>query len=257
MKVNEKRIIVTGAASGIGRELTKQLINKGSYVDALDINLDKLEELKSSLNTDKLSIYQVDMGSEESLKSFKEIYDKDLDGIINNAGIIQPFINVEDLDMNIIDKVMQINFYGPLILTKMFLKHFKSKKEAHIVNIDSMGGFFPFPGQTMYGASKAALKLLTEGLYSELLDTNVKVTLIFPGAIDTDISKNSNIEMKKTDTKMKILSASKAASLIIEAMEKDKFKAYVGTDSKVMNLLYKINDKWAIKMINKKMKEMM
>ena len=257
MKSLNKRIIVTGAASGIGLELVKQLINKGSYVDAIDINLEKLEELKNSLNSDKLSIYQVDMGSVESLNKFKEIYDKDLDGLINNAGIIQPFIHVDELSDEVIDRVMNINFRGPLVLTRMFLKHFKQKEEAHIVNINSMGGFFPFPGQTIYGASKAALKLLSEGLYSELLDTNVKVTTIFPGAIDTDISKNSNLEVKETSAKMKVLSAEKAASLIIDAMEKDKFKAYVGTDSKVMNLLYKINDRWAIKTINKKMKEMM
>ena len=62
-----------------------------------------------------------------------------------------------------------------------------------------MGGFFPFPGQTMYGASKAAVRLLTEGLYAELLDTNVRVSVIFPGAVDTGISRNSGVDMAATE----------------------------------------------------------
>ncbi|HRD39265.1 MAG TPA: SDR family NAD(P)-dependent oxidoreductase, partial [Bacteroidia bacterium] len=71
---------------------------------------------------------------------------------------------------------------------KSFLPHLLKRPEAHIVNISSMGGFLPVPGQSIYGATKAAVKLLTEGLRSELLDTNVRVTLIFPGAIGTNIA---------------------------------------------------------------------
>ena len=103
-----------------------------------------------------------------------------VDGIINNAGIIQPMVPVADLDYGVIQKVLNVNFYGVLYLTKAFLPHLKARPEAHIVNTSSMGGFLPVPGQTIYGASKAAVKLFTEGLWSELADTNVKVTVVFP-----------------------------------------------------------------------------
>ena len=261
MKVNEKRIIVTGAGAGIGRELAIQLLAKGAYVAALDINEQFLQTLKEEAShSERLTIHVVDVASDDSLNKFKEEYylkHQVIDGLINNAGIIQPFINVDKLGMDVINRVMNINFFGPLKLTKLFLPELEARPIAHIVNVSSMGGFFPFPGQTIYGASKAALKLFTEGLYSELLDTNVKVTIVFPGATATDIAKNSNVEMAISagESKIKMLPASKAAKLIIDGMERDKFKIYVGTDSKIMNFMYKINDKAAIKFINKMMKE--
>ena len=116
-----------------------------------------------------------------------------------------------------------------------------------------MGGFFPFPGQTIYGASKAALKLFTEGLYAELLDTNVKVMVVFPGAVNTNITKNSNVNMVNNNSSYKMLSANKAATEIIKGIEKNKFQLYVGGDSKIMHFLYNLNPKFAIKMIKKQM----
>ena len=192
MKVNNKNIIVTGAASGVGKELTKQMIEKGCQVAALDINGDNLNKLKEELNSDKLTTYVVDMGNQESIRSFAEQYKQDFkepDIIINNAGIIQPFVKVEELEDNIINKIMSINFYGPLNLIRCFLKDISnSESEKYIVNVSSMGGFFPFPGQTIYGASKAALKILTEGLYAELQDTKVKAMIVLPGAMNTNIT---------------------------------------------------------------------
>lgn len=261
MKSKDKKIIVTGAGGGIGKELTLQLLEKGAFVAALDINEKNLQILKEeSNNSDRLSIHVVNVANDESLESFKKEYLEKhtvIDGIINNAGIIQPFINVDKLGMDMINKVMNVNFFGPLKLTKLFLPELLERPVGHIVNVSSMGGFFPFPGQTIYGASKAALKLFTEGLYSELLDTNVRVTVVFPGAIDTNIAGNSDVvmEMSKSDSKMKMTSPVKAAQDIINAMEKDKFKVYVGSDSKMMNLMYKFNDKKAIKFINKMMKQ--
>ena len=262
MKVQGKKIIVTGAGGGIGKELTLQLLAKGAEVAALDINEKTLQILKeASHNNEHLTIHLVDVTKDESLSKFKEEYLEKhgvIDGLINNAGIIQPFVNVEKLEMDDINRVMNINFFGPLKLTKLFLPELLARPIAHIVNVSSMGGFFPFPGQTVYGASKAALKLFTEGLYAELLSTNVKVTAVFPGAIATDIASNSNVDMGKSseNSSYKMLAPEKAAELIISGMEKDKFKLYVGTDSKMMNLMYKFNAKGAIKYINKKMQQM-
>jgi short-subunit dehydrogenase len=261
MKVNEKRIIVTGAGGGIGRELTLQLLEKGAYVIGVDINENLLKETKDVCNSEKLSTYVVDISSVDSINNFKNEYFKNnevVDGIINNAGIIQPFTNFSDLDMKVVDKVMNVNFYGPLRLIKVFMPELLKRDSAHIVNVSSMGGFFPFPSQTIYGASKAALKLFTEGLYAELSNTNIKVTVVFPGAIATDIAKNSNVEMISSgDTSnYKMTSAKKAAYEIIEGMQKDKFQIFVGSDSKMMNMMYKFNPKGAINFINKKMQSL-
>ncbi|MBR3230175.1 MAG: SDR family oxidoreductase [Bacilli bacterium] len=258
MQINKKNIIITGAASGVGKELTKQMLKKGAYVAALDINEENLEKLKQDLNSKRLKTYKVDMGNAESIKSFTEEYRKefDVDIIINNAGIIQPFVKVENLEDNVIDKVMNVNFFGPVNLIRYLMKDLtKDRKKQYIVNISSMGGFFPFPGQTIYGASKAALKIFTEGLYAELEKTNVKVLIVLPGAMNTNITKNSNVEIKTTkeESNFKLLEPDIAAYKIIEAIENDKFKLFLGQDSKFLKLLYKINSKWAISYINKKM----
>lgn len=259
MNIKRKNAIVTGAASGLGKELTKQLLKKGCNVAAVDINEDNLNALKEELNSTKLKTYVVDMGSNDSIKKFRENYKKDysdVDIIINNAGIIQPFVKVEALDDNIINKVMNVNFFGPVNLIRYFMEDLtKDRSEQYIVNISSMGGFFPFPGQTIYGASKAALKLFTEGLYAELEKTNVRVMIVLPGAMNTNITTNSNVEIKtsKEESNFKMLEPDIAAHQIIDGIEKNKFKLFLGNDSKFLKFLYKLNSKTAISYINKKM----
>ena len=173
-----------------------------------------------------------------------------------NAGIIQPFVKVGELDDNTINKTMNVNFFGPLNLIRLFMEDLtKDKKEQYIVNVSSMGGFFPFPGQTIYGASKAALKLFTEGLFAELENTNVRVMIVLPGAMATNITKNSNVEISTTEenSSFKMLSPAVGASEIIKGIKKNKFKIFLGSDSKFLKLLYKLNSIWAIRYINKKM----
>ncbi|HOZ89263.1 MAG TPA: SDR family oxidoreductase [Bacilli bacterium] len=259
MEIKNKKIIVTGAGAGIGQELTWQLISLGAQVIALDINEEglKITKAKAAL-PDQVIIVPLNITDREAINKLAIDY-PEVDIIINNAGIIQPFVNVDKLEMNTINKVMDVNFYGPLYLIKSYLPKLLNKSEAHIVNVSSMGGFFPFPGQTIYGASKAALKLFTEGLYAELLNTNVHVTVVMPGAIATNIAANSGAQMstEATNGKMKMLSANKAAAIIIKAILKNKFQVFVGSDSKMMNLMYKLNAKGAIKYINKMMAKVM
>ena len=260
MEIKKQNVIITGGASGLGLELTKQLLNEGANVAAIDINADALKKLEQDLNSKNLKTYVVDMGNIESIKKFRENYKKDysdVDIIINNAGIIQPFVKVGQLDDNTINKVMNVNFFGPLNLIRLFMDDLtKDKKEQYIVNVSSMGGFFPFPGQTIYGASKAALKIFTEGLFAELEKTNVRVMIVLPGAMDTNITKNSNVEVNTSEDSgsFKMLSPVDGATQIINGIKKNKFKLFLGSDSKFLKLLYKINSIWAIRFINKKMK---
>jgi len=261
MKVKDKVIVVTGAGGGVGRELVLNLLKKGATVAALDINKERLEETtRIANNPEKVSAYVCDI---TDLKAIEEVSKAIIlkygvvDGLINNAGIIQPFINVADLTMKQVKLVMDVNFYGTLNMTKTFLPLLLERPEGHVLNVSSMGGFFPFPGQSIYGASKAAIKLLTEGLYAELLNTNVHVTLVFPGAIQTDISKNSGVEMKAQPEgekpAMKMTQADDCAEQIIKSMEKNKFQVYVGSDSKMMKFMYRMSPKRAIKFISKMM----
>lgn len=261
MKLKDKTIIVTGAGNGIGKELSKILLKKGSFVIGVDIDSKYLEETKNELNSDSFVTYQLDVRDKEKIKEFKKYCDSKykVDGLINNAGIVQPFISYDDMDEGTINRVMEVNFFGPIYLIKEFLPGLLKRSEAHIVNVSSMAGFFPFPKQSIYGASKAALKIFTEGLFAELIDTPVRVTAVMPGAIRTNILKNSNVEMKATSNSSynMSMSADLAALDIVNAMEKDALQVFVGKDAKFMNMLYKLNPKKAILYINKKMKGML
>ncbi|MER0240242.1 SDR family NAD(P)-dependent oxidoreductase [Fulvimarina sp. MAC8] len=91
-----------------------------------------------------------------------------VDGLITNAGIIQPIVTFSELEFDVIDRMLSVNLMGTVNMVKAFLPHLQARPSAHIINVASMGGFIPFPGQSMYGASKAEVKLLTEALHAEL-----------------------------------------------------------------------------------------
>ncbi len=262
MKVQGKVIIVTGAGSGMGRELTIQLVQKGAKVAAVDINEVGLKETAQLAGESSVSQHIVNITDNEKVDLLPEAViaaHGTIDGLINNAGIIQPFVNVTNLDYPTIERVMNINFYGTVHLTKAVLPYLLKRPEAHIANVSSMGGFIPFPGQTLYSASKAAVKIFTEGLFSELMDTNVGVTVIHPGAINTNIMTNSGLdapESSSSEAANKTLPANEAASIMIRGIEKNKYRVLVGKDARMLDILYRISPRFAVKTIAKKMKDM-
>ncbi|HBS91075.1 MAG TPA: short-chain dehydrogenase [Erysipelotrichaceae bacterium] len=263
MNIRDKVFVVTDGGNGIGREVVLNLMSKGASVGAVDISQDGLDETKahSSLFATNLSLHKVDISDRaavEALVHDVEKYHGVVDGIINVAGIIQPFVRVSDLDYDRIERVMNVNFYGTLSMVKSFLPSLIQRPQAHILNVSSMGGFIPVPGQTIYGASKAAVKLLTEGLRSELLETNVGVTIVFPGGVATDITKNSGADRKAAlpegSSKMKLITASEAAAIMVDAIEKNKYQVYAGKDSSMLNLMTKFAPKKAAAVIADKLK---
>ena len=148
-------------------------------------------------------------------------------------------------------------------MTKACLPHLKERPEAHITNISSMGGFIPFPGQTVYSASKAAVKTFTEGLYAELKDSNIGVSIVHPGAINTNIMSNSGIQTKEEEAAQKddkaskmALDADKAAAIIIKGIEKNKLRVLVGKDATFLDKFYRMNPATAIRFIVRKMNKM-
>lgn len=126
MNVNAKNIVVTGGGNGVGRELVLQLLSKGAMVVAVDINPEALDETVQMAGKNPwLFTEVVDISNKEAVFAFAknaiEKYGK-IDGIINNAGIIQPFVELNDLEMARIERVMAINFYGTLYMVKAFCR---------------------------------------------------------------------------------------------------------------------------------------
>jgi short-subunit dehydrogenase len=112
------------------------------------------------------------------------------------------------------------------------------------------------PGQTIYGASKAAVKLLSEGLGSELMNTSVRVTVVFPGAVATNILSGLGTSVPKRSTnegKSNAMPPNQAAKIIVDGMERDAFHVFVGRDAMIMDKLYRLNPAFAARTIAKKM----
>ncbi|RDI95368.1 SDR family NAD(P)-dependent oxidoreductase [Meiothermus sp. QL-1] len=259
MRLSGKVVVVTGGGSGIGRALVLQLLGKGAQVAAVDINEKALQETMALAQGSKqLSTHVANIAEQEAVEALPaEVVVRHgvVDALINNAGIIQPFVRLQDLGYEAIERVMRVNFYGTLYMTKAFLPHLLARPEAHIVNISSMGGFLPVPGQSLYGASKAAVKLLTEGLYAELLGTSVRVTVVFPGAVATGIAAHSGVEVASAGRRPAIqpLAPEEAARRILAGVERDRFRVLVGPDARLMDLLYRLAPAWATRFIRRQM----
>ena len=263
MNVKNKVFVVTGAGSGMGRELAVQLVKKEARVAIVDINEQGLHETETLTGESSVSKHLVNIADRARVEKLPEAIMEchgTVDGLINNAGIIQPFVDINNLDYGTIERIFSVNFYGTLYMTKSFLPVLLQRPEAHIANISSMGGFIPFPGQTFYGASKAAVKLFTEGLYAELKGSRVGVTIIHPGAVNTNIMSNSGVaslntgsESEKDAPAIKPLAANKAAAIMIRAIEKNKYRVMVGRDAALLDILYRLNPKMAVNIIVRKM----
>ena len=262
MRVEGKVIVLTGAGSGIGRELALRLLSKGAQIAGVDLNAASLAETKS-FASHKSSEFEgivadiTDRNTVEQLPERVRARFGTVDAVINNAGIIQPFLPLMDLDYGTIDRLLSVNLLGTLYVLKSFVPHLIARPEAHIVNLSSMGGFVPVPGQTIYCAAKAGVKLMSEGLASELLNTNVRVTVVFPGAVATNIAGNSGIEVRsdamRENGRVKPLPARKAAEIIVAAIQRNARHVYVGRDSSVMNILSRMNPSFAARAVAKQM----
>lgn len=259
MKVANKRVLVTGAGSGMGHHLTIELIKRGAEVVAVDMRPETLEETKS-IAGGNVSTFVLDVTDLNAVAQLPTKVGK-IDILINNAGIIQPFVKINDLSLEAAQKVMNVNFYGPFALIKAFLPQLLTLPQAHILNVSSMGAYAPVPGQSIYGASKAAVKLMTEGLRSELLGTNVGVTIAFPGAVNTNITVNSGLKMpagsENSEQARKTLPASDAAKIMVDAIESGKARITVGKDATLMDRLSRINPIFAANLIYKQMKTLL
>lgn len=264
MQIKDKVFVVTGGGNGIGREVVLQLVQRGAKVAAIDLNeagLQQTHELSGhSANLHTYAVNITDLARVEQLPT--EVKDRfgQVDGVINVAGIIQPFKRINDLSYEDVGRVMNVNFWGLLHMVKTFLPELLARPEGHIVNVASMGAYAPVPGQSVYGASKAAVKLLSEGLYAELLDTNVGVTVVFPGATATNIAGNSGIAMdgqSAENSKFKMTPPSETARLIIEGIEQNKYHVFSGSDAKMMDRISRYAPNRVAKIIYKQMKSLL
>jgi NAD(P)-dependent dehydrogenase (short-subunit alcohol dehydrogenase family) len=260
MEIRDKVFVVTGGGNGIGREVTLELLRRGGQVAAVDLHATGLAETASLAGAMAagLSLHPSDITNRTGVGRLPaEIRAEhgQVDGVVNVAGIIHRFTPLRDLSIEEIERVMSVNFWGTVYVVKAFLPDLLARPAASLVNVSSLGGLVPAPGQGAYGASKAAVKLFTESLYAELRDTGVTVTAVYPGAVGTNIAGNSGVDVSglgvadrepTREEKTSLTSPEDAGRQIVDAMESGVFRVLIGTDARELDHLSRVAPQQAI-----------
>lgn len=251
MKLAGKVVAITGAGSGIGRAIALEVTRAGARVAGLDLQIEPMNETAALVRAagGRCLAYQGDVSNPEQVHGFLEAILAEfgaVDVLINNAGIIQPFVPFSRLTMPQIERVFRVNWTGVVQMTHAFLPKLRERPEACLVNVSSMGGFCPVPGQGIYGASKAAVKLFSESLALEMKGTGVNVITVFPGAVRTNITANAP-DIPEAEKKKQLegdagfgASPEDAARTIVRAIVTGKQRVTVGVDSTILDGLTRL-----------------
>ena len=237
-KFNSKKVLITGAASGIGKETAILFAKEKANLILVDVNLEGVSALANLLEKTGVSAtpYVCDISEPEQVERLaNDIHEKfgSLDILINNAGIgvAGRFLNTK---LETWTKTMNINFMGAVHFCYYFIpKMIEDKKPAYIVNVSSASAFVPTKEMPIYASSKCALLGFSEALRSDLAQHNIGVSAVCPGLINTPIINNTLIEgeeksaakFKKSAIKMyrrRNYPPSKVAEAILKSIQKEK-----------------------------------
>ncbi len=252
---NNSVAVITGAASGIGRALAVRLAQeKISGIALSDLNEKELSETAKMVESLGVSVstHIADVSKLEQVQRFAgEVIAKHnrVTHLINNAGVALCG-SFEEISLKDFEWLMNINFWGVIYGTKVFLPILKQQEKAHIINISSVFGLVAPPGQSAYCASKFAVRGFTESLRHELEDTNIVVSSVHPGGIKTNIVNNSRIgENAGEDIKKKVVkffdkasptTAEQAADVIVKGVKRQNPRILIGSDARQINIIQRL-----------------
>lgn len=228
------KALITGASSGIGRDIAKELSEKGYELILVARDLEKLNELKSELKTNS-EIVSMDVSRPENCKQLHEKY-KDIDILINNAGFGDcGYFTDTNLEKEI--QMINTNIIGYHVLTKLYLKDMKEKNSGKILNVASIAGFMPGPLMATYYSTKSYVVRLSESIREELRreKSNVQISILCPGPVNTNFNKVADVQFA-----LKGLSSEYVAKYAVENMLKGKFYIVPGWKIKLARLGAKI-----------------
>lgn len=250
--LNKKIAVITGAGSGMGRELALQLSAAGASVILNDWNETTLQETVAQIEAHGGTV----VGRAFSVADRGEMYSfaqeavnrfGGVDIVINNAGISILQQKIESTPYELFEKVININMWGVIYGSKAFIPFLKERPEAALVNVSSIFGIAAYPDQGPYVTAKFAVRGFTEVLRQELAKTNVAVTCVHPGGIQTNIIRNIDTSQaerlkKFSDVfdRMAKTSAADAAKRIIRGIQRKEKRVLVGNDARYMDSIARL-----------------
>ena len=259
-----KVAVITGAGSGMGRYLAVLLAKSGCDVVICDIDEDSLSDTAAMLKNYNVAVssHRLDVADEESIKALPEkviAQHGKVDLVFNNAGVTvdSDFSNMPESDW---DKVMDVNLHGVINMTRAFLPYLRERPEAAVVNTSSIFGMIAVPRQSVYHATKFAVRGFTESLVKEMKGTSVQVHCVHPGHIGTNILSSAKVnpsadndgrrgmfarpdathEEQGEAFRQNGMHASKAAQVILDGVRKRRSRIFIGMDAKLTDLAQRL-----------------
>lgn len=246
-----KVVVITGAGSGIGRALALECAGRGSLLAISDVNeagLAETVDLVKAAGAREVRSDRLDVADRAAMASYAAAVAEQFGRVnvmVNNAGVALAGDFV-DLEYDDIDWILGINLTGVLTGTKEFLPHLIASGDGHLVNLSSLFGLVAMPGQSIYNASKYAVRGMTEAIRIEMLAAGhpVGVTAVHPGGIKTAIARNARVSAKEDqartaqlfDKKLARMTPGKAASIIVEqGVLGGKARVLVGIDAHLLH----------------------
>ena len=252
--LSNKVVVITGAGSGIGRALAVNLAGKGARLALSDVNevgLDETAALAKDAGAPDVQTARLDVADREAFAAYAAAvadHFGQVNVVINNAGIAFTG-DLEVSQFKDIERVMDVDFWGVVNGTKVFLPHLIASGDGHVVNVSSIFGLFAVPSQSAYNAAKFAVRGFTEALRQEmkLAGHPVKVTTVHPGGIKTNIVRNStaaadidSVGLNKLFDRAALTTPEQAAKIILDAVRKGHARVLVGPDAKIIDVIVRI-----------------
>jgi NAD(P)-dependent dehydrogenase (short-subunit alcohol dehydrogenase family) len=243
--------VVTGAGSGIGRELAQVLAAEGCHLALVDVNADGLADTVARIAPlgVRTTTHVASVADREAMRALPQAV---LDGhgavhvLVNNAGITA-LGRFEELSEAELDRIMGVNLWGVVHGCRFFLPHLRRVDEAHVVNVSSMAAFVGMPFQTMYCASKSAVRGFSQALRAELVGSNVGLTVVYPAAVRSNIMGAATGPHQATAQRLSSLlqrhgyPAPRAARRIVSAIRRNRPELRVGGQSHVLDLTQRMS----------------
>lgn len=255
MKLNGNTILITGGTSGIGLELTKQLLARQNTVIITGRNKEKLDQAK--IQFPQVHVIQSDVSQPNDIRSLSDKVTRefpDLNFLVNNAGIMRTInLTVAKVPSEDITQEIDINLKGPIRMVEAFLPHLRKKPNGAVVNVTSGLAFVPLPTAPVYCSTKAALHSFTLSLRMQLKGTNIRVFELAPPATQTELLSDFDPEDMKGISIMKV---DEMVRVALDGIARDQYEIRPG-QSNQLKFMSRLAPEFILKQMSKPVDRML
>lgn len=260
MDFSQSVAVVTGAGSGIGQHLALQLSKTGARVAINDYDSERLAATSEQIQSQGGTVFSqaFDVSDKEEMHRFAKEVEREfgqVDVMVNNAGVALGQMTMDDVTYEDFRWIVEINLWGVIHGTLAFLPLLRERPQAKLVNVCSSFGLLAVPEQTPYCTAKFAVRGFTDSLRLELMDTNIRVSLVCPSQVRTNIVRYGrhkdeaarHDQIEKFDTVHTRITPSDAATTILDGLRKNREFILVGSDAKLFNIASRFVPRFIIK----------